>query len=53
MYDGVADWSPDGHWIAFVRSSTNYAIFKARIHGTELTQLTPWSMNASNPQVVS
>ena len=43
-------WSPDGEWIVFQRKiSGQYDIFKIRIDGTQLTQLTDTPANEMNP----
>lgn len=48
--DTKSHWSPDGQMLVFTRvdDSGRTANFKVRLDGTELKQLTPWSMNAEN-----
>jgi TolB protein len=52
--DHRAVWSPDGKHLAFVRTddSTNpvrRAIFTVAIDGTNLVQVTPWKLDANEP----
>jgi TolB protein len=47
-------WAPDGQHLAFVRYDHNVnpqrgAIFTVNIDGTQLTQVTPWELDANEP----
>jgi Tol biopolymer transport system component len=50
-YDTESQWSPDGNTIAFTRVKNNKeaAVFAVRVDGTELTQLTPYRLDAASP----
>jgi TolB protein len=54
--DELPQWSPDGQWIAFARSTSNTdhsrvtrSIFLVRPDGSELQQLTPGGLFSRNP----
>jgi Tol biopolymer transport system component len=49
-FDTNSRWSPNGKWLVFtrVRNENRSAIFKVRIDGTGLKQLTPWRLSADN-----
>ncbi|MEO6349047.1 MAG: hypothetical protein ABIP53_00140 [Candidatus Limnocylindrales bacterium] len=52
--DHRATWSPDGERLAFVRidlsvSPEKSAIFTVRTDGTDLQQVTPWELDANDP----
>jgi Tol biopolymer transport system component len=50
-FDTESQWSPDGQTIAFtrVKSDTKAAIFTIGVDGTNLTQLTPYKLDAASP----
>jgi len=50
-YDTQSQWSPDGKRLAFtrVKNGTQAAVFVVNIDGTGLKRLTPWSLDAANP----
>jgi Tol biopolymer transport system component len=49
-FDTNSRWSPDGKWLVFTRvmNDDRSAIFKVRIDGTALKQLTAWRLSADN-----
>jgi Tol biopolymer transport system component len=52
-HDGAPGWSPSGRRIAFerVKSTTNvHAIFTVRLNGAGSRRITPWKLDASQPQ---
>jgi len=46
---GEADFSPDGQWVVYV-SYPDLTLWRARLDGTEKTQLTFWPLYASLPR---
>jgi Tol biopolymer transport system component len=50
-FDTESQWSPNGQTIAFtrVKSDTKAAIFTIGVDGTNLTQLTPYKLDAASP----
>jgi Tol biopolymer transport system component len=50
-FDTESQWSPDGTTIAFtrVKNERKAAIFTIRTDGTQLTQLTPYKLDAASP----
>ena len=50
-FDTQSQWSPDGNRLVFmsVKNSKQAAIFVVNIDGTGLKRLTPWSLDAGNP----
>ena len=50
-YDTQSDWSPDGTRLAFarVKNHKEAAIFTVKTDGSDLRQLTPWSLDAAYP----
>ena len=55
MEDVVAEWSPDGSYIQFLRGRSRptiqYAVFRMRPDGTDVRQLTPWELDADEPDL--
>jgi Tol biopolymer transport system component len=53
MQDDAPSWSPDGKRLAFQRdrytSPESNAIFTVAIDGTDLRQVTPWTLGANDP----
>ncbi len=50
--DNVPTWSPSGNRLAFVRrrvSTDHSAIFSVRLDGTGLRRVTPWRLDAGQP----
>ena len=50
--DGAPAWAPDGSSLAFERFSNakgHQAIFTVRLDGTSLKRITPWHLDASQP----
>lgn len=53
FYDESPGWAPSGRRIAFDRGRNSddlHAIFTARLNGTQGRRLTPWWLDASQPQ---
>jgi len=50
-FDTQSQWSPDGTRLAFmsVKNSKQAAVFVVNVDGTGLKRLTPWSLDAGNP----
>jgi TolB protein len=50
-FDTQSQWSPDGKRLVFmsVKNGKEAAIFVVNIDGTGLKRLTPWSLDAGNP----
>ena len=50
-FDTQSQWSPDGKRLVFmsVKNGKQAAIFVVNIDGTGLKRLTPWSLDAGNP----
>ena len=50
-FDTQSQWSPDGTRLVFmsVRNSKQAAIFVVNLDGTGLKRLTPWTLDAGNP----
>lgn len=50
-YDTQSQWSPDGKRLAWTRVKNNEqaAVFAVNVDGTEPRQLTPWNLDAANP----
>jgi Tol biopolymer transport system component len=54
--DNVARFAPDGQRVVFVRDQPidgvlHFALFRMRVDGTGVQQLTPWELNADRPSV--
>ncbi len=54
--DNVARFAPDGQHVVFVRDQPidgelHFALFRMRVDGTDVQQLTPWELNADRPSV--
>ena len=52
--DRAPTWSPDGQWIAFIRvrhakNREETALFRIRPNGSDEARITPWGMNADDP----
>jgi TolB protein len=50
-FDTQSQWSPDGRRLTFtrVKNSKQAAVFVVTVDGTGLRRLTPWSLDAANP----
>jgi TolB protein len=50
-FDTQSQWSPDGKRLVFmsVKNSKQAAVFVVNVDGTGLKRLTPWSLDAGNP----
>jgi Tol biopolymer transport system component len=54
LEDHQASWSPDGRFVVFDRSDATVgpgrsAIFTIRVNGTDAQRVTPWDLNAGDP----
>lgn len=51
-FDTESQWSPDGKRLAFtrVKNHKEAAVFVVNLDGTGLRRLTPWTLDAANPE---